>query len=186
MHVRRGEFQYRNTRVSAAEILDHTQNLVSAGDTLYMATDEHEPEFLRPFRERFDLVRFEDLPGEVIGETPAHWTGIVETLLCAAAPERFIGTRLSTFSARIATLRGHLCRAGGEHADIDTALYYTQPPLQGATPEELRPYAPPREKHFDEHGETAMPWWHSIDREPIWGRAYRAVWADVSETPEPV
>jgi hypothetical protein len=184
MHVRRGEFQYRNTRISTGEILRHTENLVPAGQTLYLATDETDPAFLDPFRERFELVRFGDLAAEVTGGTPAHWTGIVETLVCAAAPERFIGTRLSTFSARIATLRGHLSMAGGRQAGIDTALYYTQPPLWGATAEERKPYGSPRRKHFDEHGETAMPWWQSVAREPLWGRAYRAVWADAALRPE--
>jgi hypothetical protein len=185
MHVRRGDFQYRNTRIGAGDILRHTESLVPAGQTLYLATDETDPAFLEPFRERFELVRFPDLTAEVIRNTPVHWTGIVETLICAAAPDRFIGTRLSTFSARIATLRGHLSMAGGRHADIDTALYYTQPPLWGATAAERKPYGPPRRKHVDEHGETAMPWWQSVAREPLWGRAYRAVWADAAWRPEP-
>jgi GDP-fucose protein O-fucosyltransferase len=180
MHVRRGDFQYKATRISADDILRHTENLVSEGQTLYLATDETDPEFLRPFRERFQIVRFEDLAAQVTAETPDHWIGIVETLICASAPDRFVGTRLSTFSARIATLRGHLSCATGQYAGIDTALYYTQPPLRGARPEEKRPYGPSCQKHDDEHGETAMPWWQSIAREPLWGRAYQAVWADTT------
>jgi hypothetical protein len=128
-------------------------------------------------------VQFKDLAPEVLEETAPHWTGIVETLICAAAPHRFIGTRLSTFSARIATIRGHWSRGSGRHTGIDTALYYTQPPLWGATAGELRPYASPCHHHMDEHGETAMPWWLSAAREPIWSRAYQAVWADTGATP---
>ena len=178
MHIRRGDFQYRETRIGAGDILRHIENLIPAGATLYLATEETGPEFLGPFRERFHLVRFEDLARDVVECTPSHWIGALETLVCAAAPERFIGTRLSTFSARIATVRGHLSNGPGRYAGIDTALYYTQPPLHGARPEEQRPYGPPLRRHEDEHGETGTPWWRSIYREPLWGRAYRAVWAD--------
>ncbi len=178
MHVRRGDFQYSPTRIGADEILRHIENVIPAGQTVYLATDETDPAFLRPFEERFRLVRFQDLAADVVRETPSHWIGIVETLLCAVAPGRFAGTRLSTFSARIATIRGHLSCGSGRHAGIDSAIYYTQPPLDGASPEEQRPYAPPFRKHEDEHGETATPWWQAILREPIWGRAYQAVWSD--------
>ena len=178
MHLRRGDFQYRETRIGPHEILRHVEKLVPAGATLYLATEETNAEFLGPFQERFRVVRFENLAQEVIACTPPHWIGIVETLLAAAAPGRFIGTRLSTFSARISTVRGHLSNGAGRYSGIDTALYYTQPPLEHARPEELRPYGPPLRPHEDEHGETGTPWWKSIYREPLWGRAYKAVWAD--------
>ena len=62
MHIRRGEFQYEETRICADEALRHTENLAPAGGTVYLATDETDAEFLRPFRERFQLVRYCDLP----------------------------------------------------------------------------------------------------------------------------
>jgi len=187
MHVRRGDFQYNETRIGPHQILRHIACLIPEGETVYLATDETDPEFLRPFRERFQLVQFRDLASGVVADTPSEWIGIVETLICAAAPQRFVGTRLSTFSTRIATLRGHLSYGSGRHAGIDTALYYTQPPLWHARPEEQYPYAVPRRKHRDEHGETSTPWWQSIAREPVWGRAYEAVWADagLQSMPEP-
>jgi hypothetical protein len=187
MHVRRGDFQYDETRIGAHQILRHIACLVPEGETVYLATDETDREFLRPFRELFQLVQFHDLASGVVADTPSEWIGIVETLICAAAPQRFVGTRLSTFSARIATLRGHLSYGSDRHAGIDTALYYTQPPLCHAAPEEQHPYAVPRCKHRDEHGETSTPWWQSIAREPVWGRAHEAVWADAGwqSMPEP-
>ncbi|MEQ1898453.1 MAG: hypothetical protein ABL971_13805 [Vicinamibacterales bacterium] len=180
MHVRRGDFQYAPTRIAPEQILRHTANIISEGATLYLATDETDPAFLRPFEERFRLVRFTGLPEDVTSRTPYHWQGIVETLLCAAAPGRFVGTRLSTFSSRIATVRGHLSCGPGPHADSDTALYYTQPPIEQPRPEELLPYDPPRRKHEDQHGETSTPWWKSVAREPIWSRAYQATWVDTA------
>ena len=177
MHVRRGDFQYEMTQIGGAEILRHTANLVAPGSVLYLATDERDPSFLEPFAERFQLVRFADLP--VAGETPARWVGILETLVCAMAPGVFVGTRLSTFSARIATVRGHLSYGAGPYAGIDTAVYYTQPPLWDASDAERQPYPVPAQRHEDPHGETGRPWWISVQREPIWARAYEATWRDV-------
>lgn len=176
MHVRRGDFQYEMTQIGGAEILRHTANLVAPGSVLYLATDESDPSFLEPFAERFQLVRFADLP--VAGETPARWVGILETLVCAMAPGVFVGTRLSTFSARIATVRGHLSHGAGPHAGIDTAIYYTQPPLWAASAAERLPYPARGRKHLDPWGETGTRWWISMHREPVWGRAYEAVWAE--------
>ncbi len=181
MHVRRGDFHYTKTRIGADQILRHVEHLLEPGQTLYLATDEHDPEFRAPLADRFRLVRYPDLPLDVRAATPPHWIGILETLLCAAAPQRFIGTRLSTFSARIATVRGHLSHGSGPHAGIDTAIYYTQPPLWATEPKDRKPYGAPRAKHHDEFGETSLPWWESIQREPIWGRAYEAVWADTGD-----
>jgi hypothetical protein len=179
MHIRRGDFQYHKTQVSAESIVAHTANLFSLGQTIYVATDEQDAEFLRPLRERYDIVTFSQLDPEVISAIPRHWMGIVETLICAAAPERFAGTRLSTFSARISILRGHMSLTPeSDLAGIDTALYYTQPPLWPSSAEALRPYGKPVAKHEDELGETDLPWWESQRLVPVWGRAHKAVWAE--------
>jgi len=179
LHVRRGDFQYEQTQVTTHEILQYIRALFEPGQTIYLATDEPESAFFDVLREHFHVVTFDRLLEEVTEKTPHQWRGIVETLICAGAPGRFVGTRLSTFSARIQILRGHLsCTRGGDCEGIDTALYYTQPPLQAATPSEVRPYVRPSEKHVDEFGETLEPWWQSIRTVPVWGRAHRDVWAE--------
>jgi hypothetical protein len=179
MHVRRGDFQYKETRIAAESILRHTNNLFRPGQTIYVATDEQDPAFLDTLRERYEVITFGMLGEEFASQVPPEWTGIVETLICAAAPERFVGTRLSTLTARIGTLRGYLSSAPNSAlSGIDTALYYTQPPINPATPDEGKPYGEPRRKHVDEFGETGRPWWESICTVPVWGRAHRAIWAE--------
>jgi hypothetical protein len=183
MHVRRGDFhhQYGETQIGAEQILAHTQALFAPGQTLYLATDEANLSFFDAFRERFHVVTFEDIG--VSESTEAWCTGIVEALVCAAAPGPFVGTRLSTFSNRIATLRGYLAStASGRDAGIDTALYYTQPPLD-ATGEECLPYDAPVHRHRDARGETAQRWWHTAARVPLWARAYRDVWLETDDGP---
>ena len=178
LHIRRGDFQYDQTQISASQILDYTDAVLSPEQPVYVATDETDRAFLDVFREKFSVVTFNDLPAEIVAGIPDHWCGIVETLICAAAPGRFIGTRLSTFSARISTLRGHLSYTKGSDCEgIDAELYYTQPPLSAKTNKGLfaRFWRPSR-KRVDLSGETGIPWWLSTD--PVWGRAYQACWAE--------
>jgi hypothetical protein len=180
LHIRRGDFQYEQTQLSGREVLHHTKALFEPGQTIYLATDETDGVFFDALREHFHIVTFERLLEEVIKNTPSHWRGLVETLICAGAPGRFVGTRLSTFSARIHILRGYLsCTQGEDCEGIDTALYYTQPAFSATTPSENRPYARPSEKHVDEFGETLEPWWQSIRKFPVWGRAYRDIWTEL-------
>jgi hypothetical protein len=170
LHIRRGDFQYQETRVEATSIIDHTAVLFHSGETVYVATDESDGAFLDPLRERYRVVTWRDLPPRVTQAVPPRWVGIVETLICAAAQGRFAGTRLSTFSARAATVRGHLSvTPGGPRYGVDAMLYYTQPPLQG----DVGPNAAARAA-----AETAEPWWRSISHTPLWGRAYPPVWRD--------
>ncbi len=170
----REDFQYDQTQISANQILDHTAALLSPGQPIYIATDEIDSAFLDIFREQFTVVTFGGLPEEIVDNIPDHWCGIIETLICAAAPGRFIGTRLSTFSSRIATLRGHLSHTKGSDCEaIDSELHYTQPPLYGKTGGGLfARYWRTSEKQVDQLGETGIPWW--LSKDPIWGRAYQA------------
>ncbi|MFT4823325.1 MAG: hypothetical protein ACJAUG_001501 [Halioglobus sp.] len=181
-HIRRGDFhfQYGQTQIGAKQMLKHTEALLSSDQPIYVATDEKNSEFLDAFRKNFNVVTFDSLPTEVVADTPDHWLGIIETLICAGAPGRFIGTRLSTFSTRIATLRGHLSHTQGSDCEgIDTALYYTQPPLHVKTKKELKPYRRTNEKHMDQLGETGLPWW--LSKDPPWARAYRDCWAQTDD-----
>lgn len=167
MHVRRGDFQYSETRVEIESILAHTEGVFEPGQTLYVATDEQTASFLEPVRKAYRVVTFADLPPGLTERVPPEWIGIVETLICAAATQRFAGTRLSTFSARIATLRGYLSHTeGSELAGIDTTLYFTQPPLIGAG-------------FPDAQTETEQPWWESAHTTPLWSRAYSSTWREV-------
>lgn len=178
MHVRRGDFQYEKTQIEAEQIIENTQAWLLPRQPLYVATDEKDAAFLGVLRERYEVITFHDLPLEIVANVPHHWCGIVETLICAAAPGRFIGTRLSTFSARIATLRGHLSYTkGGDCEAIDANLYYTQPPLhekprQGILSKLWRKPA----GQADPATETRIPWW--LSKDPAWARAYEACWTE--------
>ena len=178
IHVRRGDFQYDKTWIEAKQILEYTRALLPSGEPVYVATDETDPAFLSAFRENFEVFTFNDLPAQIRADTPHHWCGIVETLICAAAPGRFIGTRLSTFTARIGIVRGHLSHTvGGDCEGLDTNLYYTQPPLHKMPRKSLLDKLWRRgNKQLDPTAETRLPWW--LSKDPVWARAYQACWAE--------
>jgi hypothetical protein len=178
LHIRRGDFQYAKTRIGARQIHEHVQTLLSPEHPIYIATDETDGAFLDGFREKFEVVTFSALPRETVANTPHHWCGIVETLICAAAPGRFMGTRFSTFSTRISTIRGHLaCTSGGDFEGVDTNLYYTQQPLNRKAEEGLLGrFWRKGTRHVDPVAETATPWW--LSKDPLWARAYQVCWLE--------
>jgi hypothetical protein len=128
-----------------AELRPH----VPAGALLYVATDEADRSFFRPLGEVYELCFFSDLhPRDGLA---IETIGAAEQLLCASA-ERFVGTRLSTFSGYINRLRGY-------GAAADTGFYFTD---GIAEPE-------PAAGH---------PTWWATGRAgtPIWGREYPEAW----------
>jgi hypothetical protein len=110
-HIRRGDFQYRNTRQSAEEIYENTRHLLDSSITrlLYIATDEKNRDFFKPFHADFEVRFLSDF------QEPARLTeayinqnhiGMVEQIICASA-HTFVGTPFSTFSGYITRLRGY-------------------------------------------------------------------------------
>ena len=57
-HIRRGDFQYKLTRLSAEEILANSQDVLQANGTIFIATDERNRTFFDPFREAGYKVYF--------------------------------------------------------------------------------------------------------------------------------
>lgn len=55
----RGDFQYKEMKLSAAQILENVDAFIPAGTQLaYIATDEKNMSFFKPFFARFAAVRF--------------------------------------------------------------------------------------------------------------------------------
>jgi hypothetical protein len=55
-HIRRGDFQYEFTKLSAQEIWSNTKDLLNQNRSrlIYIATDERDRSFFRPFRNASD------------------------------------------------------------------------------------------------------------------------------------
>jgi hypothetical protein len=59
-HIRRGDFQYKDTRVEAPVLYDSSKNLIPENSTLYIATDERNKEFFAPFKEHYNVYFLDD------------------------------------------------------------------------------------------------------------------------------
>ncbi len=55
MHIRRGDFQYESQRKAAEELLASTVDMLPAGSTVFIATDEKNTSFFEPFQERYNV-----------------------------------------------------------------------------------------------------------------------------------
>jgi hypothetical protein len=104
VHIRRGDFQYTETRIPAEDMLRHTAPLLKSNGvkTLFVASDEKSDSFFDPFRQDFHVIRLGEFLKEV--KVEKHYFGLLDQIICSAG-ELFIGTELSTFSAHITRLR---------------------------------------------------------------------------------
>jgi len=59
-HIRRGDFQYKDTRIEAHQIYANIKDLVADGTTIYIATDEREKKFFNIFREHYNVYFLDD------------------------------------------------------------------------------------------------------------------------------
>lgn len=110
-HIRRNELQYKNVFIGGSKSLENIREVLKPNETIYLATDETEPDFFRAFEEQgYTLVRLSDLkesfPEEFVGFLPKY-EGMLEQLICAMGRE-FFGTPSSTFSSYILRLRGYI------------------------------------------------------------------------------
>jgi hypothetical protein len=65
MHIRRGDFQYKMTRVDADEIYKLTKRKFAEGATVYIATDEHDKPFFKTLMDHYDVVFMDDFLHEL-------------------------------------------------------------------------------------------------------------------------
>jgi hypothetical protein len=66
-HVRRGDFQFKRTRIEATEIYDNVKNVLSDNRTLFIATDERNKSFFDPLKEHYTVRFLDDYKHLLIG-----------------------------------------------------------------------------------------------------------------------
>ena len=114
MHIRRNELQYKQSFISASETLTHVRPLLKPNETIYIATDETDPDFFKVIEKEFHVLKWNDFfvnkeSKYYIGDKisiPRKWEGCVEMVICGAA-RIFFGTDTSTFTSYITRLRGY-------------------------------------------------------------------------------
>ncbi len=68
IHIRRGDFQFKETRVEASVILEQLKRVLKDNTTLYIATDERNKTFFNDIVNHYpDVVFLDDMMGELEG-----------------------------------------------------------------------------------------------------------------------
>jgi len=107
LHIRRGDFQYHEVKITAQQIFDNVLPLLkrSGKKKIYISTDEQDKNFFTPFTKAgYELWFWNDV--KPANKVPYHLEGMLEQLMCASS-NLFVGTRLSTFSSYIMRVRGY-------------------------------------------------------------------------------
>jgi hypothetical protein len=104
-HIRRGDFQYKETRLSAAEIDAATADVLTPGRTVFIATDEFDRAFFADLDKKYNLLFLADFMNELEGVNKNYF-GMIDQLVSARG-KVFIGTWFSTFTGYINRMRGY-------------------------------------------------------------------------------
>lgn len=59
-HIRRGEFQYKEVKIPANQMLENIGEFIPANELIFIATDEKNKSFFKDFRNRWPNIRFLD------------------------------------------------------------------------------------------------------------------------------
>jgi hypothetical protein len=133
MHIRRGDFQFKRTRISAEQILNNTQHLFplqpnTNTTTIYIATDERDKRFFDPFRQKglYTVYTMDDFKHLLKGVNTNYY-GMIDQLV-ASKGRIFIGCWHSTFTGYIQRLRGYHSTKqkwiGHEQGILNNSFYY--------------------------------------------------------------
>lgn len=107
LHVRRGDLQFKEVKISGDEWYNNTEKLWQPKELLYIATDEKDKSFFRPLAKHYDLRYLEDYFEKVgLDRLDRSLLGMVE-IAVASRGRLFVGTWHSTFSGYIMRLRGY-------------------------------------------------------------------------------
>lgn len=124
-HIRRGEFQYQKTRLSASDIYNASKPEISDGTLVYVATDERNKTFFADLQTHFDVVFLDDfLP--LLNGLDSIYYGMVDQLV-ASQSRVFFGCWFSTFSGFINRIRGYHAdknKSKGHTHGIISSYYY--------------------------------------------------------------
>jgi len=106
MHVRRGDFQYPPTQLSADKLYDLSKGELTERATLYIATDEKTKSYFDIFQKHYDVVFLDDFASKVIPDVNPNLYGMIDQLV-AYKSRVFYGTWWSTLSGYVNRMRGY-------------------------------------------------------------------------------
>ena len=85
-HIRRGDFQFTQTRLSCDDLSRVLLLNIPVGDLLYIATDETDRDFFKPLSAYYRLYFFDDLLNKDVIEREKinpNWIGMIEQVVAS-------------------------------------------------------------------------------------------------------
>jgi len=158
-HIRRGDFQFKNTRIDVEEIIKNSEEHLTPGSTIFIATDEGDKNFFEPMKKIYDIMFLDDFKDELKGVN-SNYYGMIDQLV-ASRGRVFLGCWFSTFTGYIMRIRGYHSvkdkAPGHEHGVLPTSYYYVTKDREY----EMHKYAPLRGGFFNREFPTS---WRDIDK----------------------
>lgn len=141
-HIRRGDFQYKDTRIPAEEIYNNVKDVLVENSTVYIATDERDKSFFEIFRKHYKVYFLDDFMDE-LKDVNTNYYGMLDQRI-ASRGRTFIGTYYSTFTGYINRMRGYHSQKdkaeGYEKGNINS--YFYVPKRNKLDMREYRPITP--------------------------------------------
>jgi hypothetical protein len=81
-HIRRGDFQFKTTRITASEIYENSKDELTPNSTIFIATDEHDKKFFDPLREHYDILFLDDFQHE-LEDVNTNYYGMIDQLIAS-------------------------------------------------------------------------------------------------------
>lgn len=157
LHIRRGDFQYKKTRITAHQIYTLTKDRIPQNTTLYIATDERDLNFFALLKKHYKKVVFLNDFSHVLEGTNKNFYGMIEQIVNSRS-RIYFGTWWSTFSGYTNRMRGyHTNKLHKGHHD-------------GTLPNSW--YFIPKERVHEMHE------YHAV-RLPIYMREFPTSWKDI-------
>jgi hypothetical protein len=104
-HIRRGDFQFKDTRIEAEEILLNSKDVLTVNKTLFIATDERDKKFFDPIKKAgYDVLFLDDFK-DILEGVNTNYYGMIDQLV-ASRGDVFLGCWHSTFTGFIMRMRG--------------------------------------------------------------------------------
>lgn len=81
-HIRRGDFQFKTTRIPATDIYQISKDQLTPNSTIFIATDERDKKFFEPLRQQYDILFLDDFKEELKGVNTNYY-GMIDQLIAS-------------------------------------------------------------------------------------------------------
>ena len=158
-HIRRGDFQFKTTRIPAQEIYENSKDELTPNSTIFIAADERDKSFFNPFRQHYDILFLDDFQHQLEGVNTNYY-GMIDQLV-ASQGRIFFGCFFSTFTGYINRIRGYHSvnkkEPGYQKGELPTTYYYATKDKKFI----MHKYSPLRGGFFNREYPTS---WRDINR----------------------